>query len=369
MELLCNKVVCLGIQGIPKSINAAIKKTCCAEKTIPYGGFQVHDIPCILRSCKQCGLEQLKQEICEKNSKEFMERQCSWNMWTQDKSNDSTKLVNKEMLGSYLDLVNTYLEQLHYMAWHMFNAKWQFNDLRMLKSNLGPGEILMVHDFAQNYICISQDEAQGGHYLHKQVTIHPTISYRVCPSENCNKTVCEEIIHISNDSSHDQFAVAHFRKGCIELMKSLGESVERIFEYTDQAPNQYKNRNAFQRLSKVDYPCVSNFYGVQHGESVADGAAGRVKRTAWVGVLTKKATITNAKQFYDYCKENMETTCDATVSCCHYRVTFKYAHGIKRTSTNTSVTIDRTRDIHSVRNIGHNGLIQYRYVSCSCHLA
>ena len=329
MEQLCRKVTSLGIKGINKSVKVCLGKMMCPPKTISYGSLTVNDIQCVLRVCTSCGLQHLKDDIVQNNTRDVMLQKCTWNMWTQEKIKNTTKLVNKEYTGTYLEVVNAFLQQLHSFALHMFNAKWQVNDFKMLKSNLRPGELLMVHDFAQNYLCISQDEAQGGHFLHEQVTIHPSICFRACSTPKCNKIVCEEIIHISSDGLHDNFAVTHFRNSCVQDFERRGISVDRVYEFSDQAPQQYKSCNAFYHLSKAQKPSISNFFGVQHGKSVADGAAGRVKCTAWVGVLTKQANIQNSKHFYDYCKKKMETKNDDSVLCTHYRVAFKNTRKIK----------------------------------------
>ena len=158
-----------------------------------------------------------------------------------------------------------------------------------------------------------------------------------------------------------------FQENCIAELSRIGVPVHKIIEYTDQAPTQYKNCNAFYSLSQMDAPIVHNFYAVQHSKSVADGAGGHTKRAAWAATLTNKAHINEAMDLYKFCKDNLETTEPADGECCHFHVKYKFQGGIRRPkNTSHTVTVFNTREIHSVHNTSYNGVIEVRYASCSC---
>ena len=120
----------------------------------------------------------------------------------------------------------------------------------------------MVHDYAQNYLCIHQHEVQALHWSHAQVTIHPScISYR-CPISGCNQIVLHKIVHFSDDLKHDAHLVKRFQQANISVLKERVVQIRKIIEFTDQAPSQYKNKSAFRYLSQEDIPCQRNFFGV-----------------------------------------------------------------------------------------------------------
>ena len=50
---------------------------------------------------------------------------------------------------SYSSLIDLYISHLNYMAEHTFMASWNYCQFKQAKSNLIPGELLLVHDFAQ----------------------------------------------------------------------------------------------------------------------------------------------------------------------------------------------------------------------------
>ena len=77
---------------------------------------------------------------------------------------------------SYLDLIELYVNHLHSMAEHTFMATWNYCQFKRARTNIKPGELLLVNDFAWNYLCLLENEPQGMHWEHKQVTLHPTVA-------------------------------------------------------------------------------------------------------------------------------------------------------------------------------------------------
>ena len=112
--------------------------------------------------------------------------------------------------NSYLDLIELYISQLEMMGEHTFMAIWNYCQSKQAKNNLITGELLLVHDFAQSYLCLLQNELQGMHCDHKQVFMHPTVAYYNCSNDLCNKLVTHEIVHVSDDLKHDAHLVKRF---------------------------------------------------------------------------------------------------------------------------------------------------------------
>ena len=73
---------------------------------------------------------------------------------------------NHERLN-YEELLNLHCEQLEDMAEHTFMATWNYCQYKKVKQNLVEGDVLIVDDFAQNYLCEHENEPQGLHWLHQ----------------------------------------------------------------------------------------------------------------------------------------------------------------------------------------------------------
>ena len=115
-----------------------------------------------------------------------------------------------------MGLIDLYISHSDYMAEHTFMASWNYCQFRQAKRNLVPGELLLVHDFAQNYLCLLQNEPQGMHWDHKQVTLHPTVAYYTFPSDVCSKIVTHEVVHVSDDLKHDAHLVKKFHSKTLQ---------------------------------------------------------------------------------------------------------------------------------------------------------
>ena len=106
--------------------------------------------------------------------KQFLVKQ--WENKSKIKNDDHQTYMHWKYLHlDYHGLLDLYIDQLCSMSEHSFYATWNYIQYKKCKGNLEPGEVLIVHDFAQNYLCQHQHEPQGLHWILPQVTLHPTV--------------------------------------------------------------------------------------------------------------------------------------------------------------------------------------------------
>ena len=146
---------------------------------------------------------------------------------------------NYERLN-YEGLLNLYCEQLEDISEHTFMATWNYYQYKKVKQNVVEGDVLIVNNFAQNYLCEHQNEPQGSHWLYQQVTIHPSVAMYPCKQQGCNKLVMHEVVHLSDDLKYDAYIVKNFRTRTVEALCKNNVEVRKIIQFTDQAPSQYK---------------------------------------------------------------------------------------------------------------------------------
>ena len=108
---------------------------------------------------------------------------------------------------NYIQLVNLLMDHLGSMAEHNFMASWNYVQYKEARKNISVGDVIFVHDFAQNYLCQHQNEVQGLHWRHKQVTLMPTVAHFKC--SKCHQLATHEIVHISDDMKHDAHLYLH----------------------------------------------------------------------------------------------------------------------------------------------------------------
>ena len=137
------------------------------------------------------------------------------------------------------------------MAEHTFTATWNYCQFKQAKKNLEEGDVLIVNDFTQNYLCLHQNEPQGMHWEHKQVTLHPTMAYFKCPNSTCGK-LCTH--------------VKKFNEKTLEVLKGRKITICKIIHFGDHALSQYKNKTTFKYISDSKLCWMCNFFGVRHGK-------------------------------------------------------------------------------------------------------
>ena len=89
------------------------------------------------------------------------------------------------------------MQSMEVMAEHTFMASWNYCQYKQARKNILIGDVILVHDFAQNYLSKHQKEVQGLNLRHKQVTVIPTVAhYRYV---KCQQLTTHEIVHVSED--------------------------------------------------------------------------------------------------------------------------------------------------------------------------
>ena len=267
---------------------------------------------------------------------------------------------------SYSDILEEYIKQIAQMSEHAFFASWNYGQYKKSKSNIQHGEVVMVQDFAQNYLCNLQNEPQAIHWLHKQATLHPTVVHYKCPVDDCH-TVTHEVVHISNDLKHDAHLVEKFHQATMKVLKDQNVEVCKIVKFTDHAPSQYKNKTSFAYLSKHAVLTMHCFYGIRHGKGPCDACTGLVKQ-AMVRLVKNRTCVADTPEvFFSAAKEHLTTEKANPGKCVHYRQTFHFTNKLTNRPKGTNLTaIPDTRQLHVVCNTGNVNEVNMRRILCCC---
>ena len=182
-----------------------------------------------------------------------------WENKTQIKKGERQTFMHwKHLRVNYEGLLDLYRSQLKDMGEHALYATWNYVQYKQCKVNLQPGEVVMVHDFAQNYLCQHQHEPHGLHWLLPQVTLHPTVVHYRCPVDNCH-LVTHEIVHVSDNLKHDVHLIAKFHNVTLEVLHENKVPIHKLVQFMDHAPSQYKSKTSFNYMSRSQIPTMHCF--------------------------------------------------------------------------------------------------------------
>ena len=208
---------------------------------------------------------------------------------------------------------------------HIFRANWNRNIFDSIHTNLQPGQVVQIFDFAMNFRNIYQDEVQSAYWNATQTSIHAVINYFLCPNhETCGKNVTLILAQISDDLKHDSFMARAGHNAAFRYLAQIGVPLEVIMQFCDNCSSQYKSRRPFAEMARSALNIIRVYFGEKHGKNQCDGFFGRLK--SWMTFTIKSChfVITNAHDFFRSCKEEYKSPPPEQGKCAHYCVVFQF---------------------------------------------
>ena len=303
---------------------------------------------CFFNFCSSCpGISILKEAL-----KTFMDNHLVDNVvYKQWVSVDRCTL--ETFSKSADDFVDAFCDKLEVLLPHSFISRQQSSFQSKIKSDLKPGEFLVICDFAENYSFVLQDAAQGFHWNNSQATIHPFVVYFV----DSDKLQHVSYVVISDCLSHDTIAVHLFQKNLIDFLKEKFACLPlKIYYFSDGAASQYKNRKNFLNLCHhaLDFgvPAEWHFSATAHGKGACDGVGGSVKRLAARASLQRPYDdqIMTPRQLYEWAVQNLPAISFKYCSVDDY----KREEVLLEKRFDNSRTIPGTRKLHSFIPVSEN---------------
>ena len=285
-----------------------------SEKNFDSEERQFPSKKCILRTCDNCGVARVKSLMSQGLSDEKLKKVVTWKVWKYVDEEYDVYQVN----GTITELIYHYVQLVDINSFHVFMSYYQDHQYNLCLKNVCKGQVIFVHDYAQNILMKNQDEVQTKHWSHRQLTVHPSIACYLCP--NCEKVLVREtILHLTEDRKHDWKAVCHFQN--LNLQHLIAEKVPvcQIHEWSDQAPTQYKSRKTFNVQSNSVIPLNRHFYCSRHGKGPSDRATGLFKLWLNLQVKTGKLILHDYGAIAKYATEHHSKQPNIQGECLHTR--------------------------------------------------
>ena len=191
---------------------------------------------------------------------------------------------------------------------HAFIAMQQSSFSKQIKENLKVGEFQVLVNFAENYAFTVRDAEPGIQSNSHQATMYSIVIYY---KENAVVKHCNLVI-ISDCLSHDAITVYTFHKILIEFLKSKFSTVTKVFYFSDDAPEYYKNDKNLVNLAyhKNDFDIDSewHFYAAAHGLGPCDKLSATVKRATIRASLqsTNNSKVSTSNDLFDWLSETLK---------------------------------------------------------------
>lgn len=200
-----------------------------------------------------------------------------------------------------------------------------------------PKPCVIQADFAENYKCVSQDEAANAHWGQSQVSIFTSAFW--------SSKEMRSFAITSDNVTHAKETVVPFID---RLFEELPKTAEIVQLWTDGPSSQFKNKfiTTAQAILQEKYriQLFWNFFPTSHGKGAVDGIGGALKRQVWDSVKTRLCAVSNAAEFTAAVKGDS-------------RVTVIHVDSNEITSRLTSLKLDekwkRTEDVRGIPHFHH----------------
>ena len=328
----------------------------------------LHLTECLERKCNHCGVFKVGDLLCSwvQDSPDDLVKWLTWKLVETNVKGKSIKRLTKVACENRRqDLCKILLSKLDTYGLHSFIAKSQSKAYQQCLKTLKPNECCVVVDFAENYTCIRQNEAQTAYYSRNQVTLHPMVITKQRDGTNC-VSVCV----LTDDMTHDASATYVFINILFDHLKCYHPEINSIHIWSDGCAAQYKSKLPFFHISQAfnrgaEYDLTWNFFGSRHGKCSADGEAGVVKT-----FLTQEATQTNiildnAYQVYNHLVAS-ELYRPTGSSQRHFYLVSNLDMEKQRQHVRDVSTVVGTRRLHQIIPGHATRSIRFRDLSCFC---
>ena len=265
-------------------------------------------------------------------------------------------------------LLKKFIQSVNAMSLHLFHFHWQAMQFSECKKQLQEGDVMFIMDFSTNYSHHKQSEIHGAFWCRRQTIFHPIVTYYLCP-QKCDHLVCDEIMIISKNLKHDNFAVDNFVDKALSHLKENGISVKRIIMWSDNCGTQYKSCKVFDSMSKFrDIPVMRNYFCAKHGKAEVDGAIGCLSIHLDAVVRSGSQELSDAGEIVQYCNLKLWVHNPDDDMCCHWQWHYFEVSNINCDKILKCETIKGTLSFHSVCNVGIPGIIEVCESSCFCEV-
>ena len=359
------KLKALNSQEIGVTISQFLKTALCGSESKHYLRKSIDG------QCQLCGpnkVKKLANTVALNLDEEVQVKEWSWREIKRNGKLDKKKgLVCKVV--SRREVLDGLLKDFKTFPSHLFKAKWQYDQYLEKKRSLNQDELMATLDFAENFRCQSQDEAQSAHWSYQQATLFPVVFNYKCTV--CSSITTEAVDIISDDLSHDSAAVKIFTMAALQHV-TRERSFSRFIQFTDGCAAQFKSKKPFFDI-QMSRSCFGidterHFFGSRHGKNPSDGEAAVVKSAAMRAIKCRRSVIQDASDFYNFGAK----TLSKQGSCAnHYLRQFVFVStetvkAERAKSTFQPKPISGTRAIQVVQSWDKGQSLRHRTLSCFC---
>lgn len=151
-------------------------------------------------------------------------------------------------------------------------------------------EALLQVDFAENFVCESQDEVQSAHWNQRQLSCFTSALYY-------NESF-QSKVYVSNNLAHKKETIVPYM---YKLLIDLPSSVKILKVWSDGPSSQFKNKYIAAIIHELetifDLKIIWNYFATSHGKGCVDGLGATVKKIVRNHIKARDCIVNDAADF------------------------------------------------------------------------
>lgn len=209
------------------------------------------------------------------------------------KNSDSNRFEKREQVGKLSELASHIAALFHFLK-HSYIKRAQSSTFidydRPRASNCDFDEGVLQIDFAENFICESQDEIQNAHWNQKQLSLFTTAFYY-------NDTFQSKVL-VSDNLVHTKDTIVPF---LCKVLHKLPKPLKVLKIWSDGPSSQFKNKYIAAIIphleKRFNIKIIWNYFATSHGKGCIDGIGAKVKCIVRQHIRARDCLVNSASDF------------------------------------------------------------------------
>lgn len=153
-----------------------------------------------------------------------------------------------------------------------------------------PDEALLQIDFAENFVCESQDEVQSAHWNQRQLTLFTSAMY--------HHGIFQSKVFVSDNLVHTKETIIPY---LYKLLTDMPNTVKTLKIWSDGPSSQFKNKFIASIIpifeAEFNLKIYWNFFATSHGKGCVDGIGATVKTIVRKHIKARDQIVNSAADF------------------------------------------------------------------------
>ena len=278
------KLLIDAIQWLPKSTTDLVEVIVCDSD----------NEHCMLQTCKDCKdlqlFDKLKARPGSSNTREV-----EYEQWEKP---DGERLKRRTHSGTVFSVLDLLRGKLKYFLFHVYVKRQQVKYWRKRKESPGSNTLLVMMDFSENFVHVTQDEIQKAFFDQTSSTIFTTMLYFEDNGQVSSEPYCilSDFKGYQGSKGHDKYAVSHYTRILVKDFQNRHPNfdLQKIEFLSDGTGQHFKQKYSLCQVLTLNFPHLTviwNFSPTSHGKGPIDGIGGTLKRRVTEKVMGMRGKV------------------------------------------------------------------------------